>query len=200
MAEQRDERWNDLPLEAVPDRFSFAPGTERDGFDILWRECAGYDAAQVQRIVRRAGWKPSARTLARYLTQVGWTIRAAFRNRATIVALYAGDFLATHAEGRLNCLWVHPDYYKTKVPSRLLQLARLELPERASLAYVSAADKGMHAELEALGWTNTTDGLHDTPAPSRYEFRIAAAAGREYRKALGAGRAVRHPSAGDKQG
>lgn len=201
MAEGSKEQWNDLPTQLVADRLSFVPGDRgRQSFDLTYREIAATDAPQVSRIVKHA-WHKNADSLIRLCTlHTGWTGRLVLRNRSAIVAMYLGQHLMVDGYNDLKFFWAHPDYYTTKVPLRLLALARLELPELPTKVSVDASATELHKLLLDAGWTDLTD-VPDNDRPTRREFRIACVAGREYHEALAKGSAARQPSArGDRGG
>jgi hypothetical protein len=170
---------------------TFVPGTSRTKLSVFWRELQTFDVPQAARIVRAAGWKASERTVLRHVQYTGWAIRGAFRNKTTLIALYAGEFLSINDAALLRCFWVHPDYHATKVPQRLLQLARLELPEKPLNVLVPTKDDAMRALLLNLGLRDVSDDNPDGSEPTRRTYGIASVARREYRDALDAGRAVR---------
>lgn len=190
MAEKSHDNWNDLPPGVISDRLSYVPGTDRKEFNVLWRELQHIDLDQAARIVHHDGAKITRRALTRYANSTGWTGRVVLRNKVSIIGMYLAEHLTFGEYNHVRFFWVHPDYHEHKVPLRLLQLARLELPELPTRLSVNASAVKLHQLLRDAGWTDLTDD-NDEYVHRRRDFRIASVAGREYRAVVETGRAAR---------
>jgi hypothetical protein len=137
----------------VPAYLDWWPGEKVLAPTYTIREATQADVTQCRRLFCAAlgGRNLSSRTILRLLTQHGYTLRLACRNRRYAVAVCA----ARHTAEANTVLLCHAaDRYRGKgLERKLLALASAEVPEAPTLYRVAEDDEYRHGLLRASdGW------------------------------------------------
>ncbi len=160
----------------IPERLDWFVDEPLSNRKITFREGQQTDQVQIRDLVRECGLRPSAKRLYEWFSRSNYLVMLACRNLRTVV----GVCIADHRPGLVSILALHvcEQYSMFPIDEKLLQLARLELPEAPTRISVLSSDDVRMKRLRQLGWRcveQDADGQSEDEARATFEIRFASA-------------------------